>query len=145
MNVKTNFFNMEFPPGWDDRTVYTYAGPEDSGVQHNMVVMVDNELQTADLLAYAREHVEALKQTLTGIEVLGEKAKVLKSGLEAYEVIYRWIPTEGRIMFQKQIYVIADGRGFNFTSSFSKKTIQTIGTVVDEIIDSFQPGGPEKE
>jgi hypothetical protein len=40
---------------------------------------------------------------------------------------------------QKQVYIIIGGKAYNFTSSFSKKTIKTIGTEVDAIIDSFMP------
>jgi hypothetical protein len=138
-------FKLDIPPGWVDETVYTYKGPDDSGVQHNLVLMVDSESNPGDLIAYAKQRIQTLTQTLSGFELLSEQPKKLKSGFDAYEVVYKWIPAEGKIIFQKQVYLIANGVAYNFTASFSKKTIKTIGNEVDEIIDSFKPEISEKK
>ena len=138
-------FKLDIPPGWLDQTVYTYKGPDDSGIQHNLVLMIDSESQPGDLLVYAKQRIQTLTQTLSGFELLNEQPKKLKSGFDVYEVIYKWIPTEGKVIFQKQVYLIANGIVYNFTASFSKKTIKTIGTDVDAIIESFKPETPEKK
>ncbi|NLI16199.1 MAG: DUF1795 domain-containing protein [candidate division Zixibacteria bacterium] len=134
--------HLELPPGWIDETVYTFKGPDDSGVQHNLVLMIDKEAKPDDITAYAKQRIQTLAQTLQGFELLGEQPKKVKSGFDAYEAVYKWIPTEGKVIFQKQVYLIAYGVTYNFTASFSKKTIKTIGVEVDAIIDSFRPEPP---
>jgi len=135
---------LNLPPDWIDETVYTYKGPDDSGIQHNLVLMVDGESRPDDITAYAKERIHTLAQTLGGFELLSERPRKLKTGFDAYEAVYKWIPAEGKIIFQKQVYLIAYGTTYNFTASFSKKTLQTIGVDVDAMIDSFKPEIPEK-
>jgi hypothetical protein len=142
---KGNGFSLNISDGWIDQTVYAFQGPDDSGVQHNLVLMVDKESQPGDLIVYAKQRIQILAQTLSGFELLSEQPKKLKSGFDAYEAVYKWIPTEGKIIFQKQVYLIAYGVVYNFTASFSKMTIKTIGNEVDEMIDSFKPEIPEKK
>jgi hypothetical protein len=137
--------HLTLPSGWIDQTVYTLQGPDDSGVQHNLVLMIDKESQPGDLLVYAKQRIQTLAQTLSGFELLSEQPKKLKSGFDAYEAVYKWIPTEGKIIFQKQVYLFAYGVAYNFTASFAKNTLKTIGSDVDMIIDSFKPEIPEKK
>jgi hypothetical protein len=40
--------------------------------------------------------------------------------------------------------MILDGKAYAFTSTFSKKTLQTIANEVDRIIESFRPGKEEE-
>jgi len=136
-------FKIDFPSGWEDQTVYTYKGPDDSGVQHNLVLIIDNEVGGVDLGTYAKLRLDSIKDTLTGFELMGQREKELKSGNKAYEIVYKWSPSADKTLVQKQVFTIIDGVAYNFTSSFSKKTIQPIGVQVDEIIDSFNPK-PEK-
>lgn len=129
---------ISLPEGWEDITVYTYKGPDDSGVQHNLIIMIDTELETNDLYRYAQQRVQVLKDSLQGFELLSEKEKKLKSGLEAFELVYKWAPAEGKIIFQKQVYIMSGDKAFNLTSSFSKQSLKTIGNDVDAMIDSFK-------
>lgn len=139
-------FRITLPSGWENQTVYTYKGPDDSGVQHNLVLIIDNEAGGVDLKTYAKLRLDSIKDTLTGFELLGQREKDLKSGNKAYEIVYKWSPSADKTLVQKQVFTIIGGKAYNFTSSFSKKTIQTIGVQVDEIIDSFQPAAePGKE
>ncbi|MFH1742430.1 MAG: hypothetical protein ABIH23_25785, partial [bacterium] len=63
----------------------------------------------------------------------------LDNGREIYECVYKWIPVDGRIIFQKLIYMIVDDAGYTFSAAFTKKTIKTIGVEVEGIINSFNP------
>jgi hypothetical protein len=132
-------FQLRLLEGWSDETIYTYKGPDDNGVQHNMVMMIDRQMEITVLLEYAMLKVEALKQTLSGLEILSEEQKDLKSGLKAYEIVYKWVPYGNKVLFQKQVCIIVDGVGYNITASFSKKTIKTRGAEVDEMINSLKP------
>jgi len=132
-------FSIDLPDDWEDQTVYTFKGPDDSGIQHNLVLIIDSEVVGVDLNTYAKLRLDSIKGTLPGFELLGEREKELKSGFPAYEIVYKWAPGDDKMLFQKQVFTIIDGKAYNFTSSFSKKTIKTIGVQVDEIIDSFTP------
>lgn len=136
-------FDIDLPDGWEDQTLYTFTGPDDSGVQHNLVLIIDNDLEGVDLETYAKLRLDSIKDTLSGFELMGEREKELKSGNKAYEIVYKWSPGADKTLVQKQVFTIIGDKAYNFTSSFSKKTIQTIGVQVDEIIDSFKPA-PEQ-
>jgi len=138
-------FKIDLPDGWEDQTMYTFKGPDDSGVQHNLVLMIDTEPGGLDLNTYADLRIESLKNTLSGFELMGKREKELKSGHKAYEIVYKWAPGESKILIQKQVFTIIGKKAYNFTSSFSKKTIKTIGVQVDEIIDSFEPESESKK
>ena len=137
-------YNITLPDGWEDQTMYTFKGPDDSGVQHNLVLMIDTEPGGLDLKTYADLRIESLKNTLSGFELMGQREKELKSGHKAYEIVYKWAPGADKILIQKQVFTIIGKKAYNFTSSFSKKTIKTIGVQVDEIIDSFTLAGEKK-
>jgi hypothetical protein len=132
-------FNIDLPDGWEDQTLYTFKGPDDSGVQHNLVLIIDNDPGGVDLATYAKLRLDSIKDTLSGFELMGEREKDLKSGNKAYEIVYKWSPGADKTLVQKQIFMIIGSKAYNFTASFSKKTIQTIGVQVDEMIDSFRP------
>ena len=133
-------FRISFPDNWQDQTLYSFKGPEDSGIQHGLVLSVDKDPCTGDLVRYAKERIALIGNTLTGIEFLKEEPKSLVSGLPAYESVYKWAPCEGKVLWQKQVWIMAEGAIYNFAASFSKKTFKTIGQEVDEIINSFAVG-----
>ena len=140
MSKTNNRFDLTLPAGWEDQTVYCYAGPYDSGVQHLLTLSVDPKA-FSPLSEYARERIDATLDTLTGTEVLKEEEKTLPNGVQAYEVVIRWIPTEDNVIFRKQVYVIFEGKAYCFAANFSKKTIKTVGVEVDRIINSLVPLG----
>jgi len=137
LEINRGLYSMNLPEGWEDQTVYTFKGPDDSGVQHNLVLIIDTEYSGIDLPTYAKLRLDSIKGSLPGFELMGARGKELKSGHPAYEIVYKWVPGEGKIIIQKQVFTIIGGKAYNFTSSFSKKTIKTIGVQVDDIIDSF--------
>jgi hypothetical protein len=138
-------FALSFPDLWKDETIYSFKGPEDSGIQHGLLVTIDREPDTDDLARYAEARVNALENTLQGAEFLKQDEKELSSGYPAYEVVYKWVPTEGKVLWQRQVWILAEGAVYNFTASFSKKTFKTIGREVDEIIESFGVGGAPEQ
>ncbi len=133
-------FTLDLPDGWEDNTVFTFKGPHDSGVQHNLVLVVDknvdSKMNPAD---YARQQLSNSRQFLPGFEMISEGAKTLASGREVYEVAYKYVPSDERVLYQKQVIMIVDGKGYIFTATFSKKTLKTIAVEVDGIIGSFCP------
>jgi hypothetical protein len=137
-------FDVGLPAGWQDQTAYTFVGPELGGLQHILTLIVDHFAGDTELVDYARERIDLLIDSMTGLEVLKEEEKTLASGLEAYEVVVKWLPTDENVIFRKQVYIVDDGIGYTFSINFSKRTMKTIGVQIDQIIDSFRPGGEEE-
>jgi hypothetical protein len=140
MEHANNLFRIALPEEWEDRTVFTYFGPMDSGVQHNLVITVDpNPKEKKDLAQYVRSQIGQNESNFPGFTMIAEREKEIPSGLPAYEIVYKYCPVEGKVIFQKQVFILAEEKGYILTASFSKKTMKTIAHVVDEIIASFSP------
>jgi hypothetical protein len=139
MNTNNRFL-ITLPDRWSDRTVYLFQGPDDSGVQHNLQLVIEPETDAGDVAEYARTRIDNMMASLQGAEILKEEQKTLADGRAAYECVYKWIPVDGQINFNKVVYLMFDGVGYTFAANFSKKTIKTIGVEVDRIIESFRPG-----
>jgi hypothetical protein len=140
MEKTNNLFRIVLPEEWEDRTVFTYFGPEDSGVQHNIVVTVDPKpKEKKDLTQYVRSQISNNESEFPGFIMIAEHEKELPSGLPACEIVYKYCPAEGKVIFQKQIFILAEDKGYILTASFSKKTMKTVAKVVDEIIGTFTP------
>jgi hypothetical protein len=140
MNHTNNLFRLVLPEEWEDRTVFTYFGPMDSGVQHNLTITVDPKpKEKKDLASYVRSQIHNNESEFPGFTMIAEREKELPSGIPAYEIVYKFCPTEGKVIFQKQIFILTEGKGYILTASFSKKTMKTISHVVDEMIASFSP------
>ncbi|MEW6015570.1 MAG: DcrB-related protein [Candidatus Zixiibacteriota bacterium] len=137
-------FQIKLPPDWEDQTIYTYMGPEDSGVQHLLTLVVDRSAGKTELADYVRERRDLTLNTMPGMEMLKEEQKTLDSGFPAVEIVFKWVPSDESIIYRKQVFLIVDEIGYIFSANFSKKTIKTIGTEVDRIINSFNPK-PESE
>jgi hypothetical protein len=139
--AETNeMFTIELAAGWRDNTVFTFEGPHDSGVQHNLVLVVDSKVdKKTELAEYAHQQLGNSKQFLPGFDMVSEGEKTLSSGRQAYEVVYKYVPSDEQVLFQKQVFLVIEGKGYIFTATFSKKTLKTIANEVDEIIGSFRP------
>ena len=44
MNKAGKQIYLDLPDGWEDKTIYTYMGPDDSGVQHILTLVVDDKV-----------------------------------------------------------------------------------------------------
>jgi hypothetical protein len=138
-----NLFQLTFPDtDWKETTTYTFEGPNDSGVQHNLVLVVLNDIpQETPLKEYAKAQCDITTNLLPGFEYVEEKECVLPSGVKIYEIIYKYIPADKVVLFQKQWYMFINGKAYIFTSTFSKKTLCTIANDVARIIASLNVGG----
>jgi hypothetical protein len=134
-----NNFSIKLPPGWEDQTIYTYMGPEDSGVQHILTLSIDPYAKDIDLAAYAEQRRIRVLDTMPSVEVLKDEETKFANGSPAYEIVFKMVPTDGNVIFRKMVFLKLNGIVYTFAANFSKKTIKTIGTEVDRIIDSFTP------
>lgn len=140
MGGTNNQFTLELPNGWEDRTVHVFMGPDDSGVQHMLNLSIDPYVEDASLEEYARFRIDTMMESLQSAEILKEEGRTLANGNEIFECVYKWIPAEGKSVFQQVVYMIDDGVAYIFSANFSKKTIKTIGVEVERIINSFSAG-----
>jgi hypothetical protein len=139
-----NLFQINLPEGWKETTIHTFQGPHDSGVQHNLVLVIDPEVpKKTDLKEYALQQSGTTKEALPGFALISEKEKTMPNGLPAFEIVYKYVPGEGIELFQKQLFMIIEGKGYIFSATFSRKTLQTIAYEVDRIIAGFTPVKPQ--
>lgn len=132
-------FHLHLPEGWKDTTVYTFQGPEEDGLRHQILITVDTPPEPDDLEAYAGLRIQTLEQALQGYQELKQGIIHLTDGTRGYEVVYRWSPVLNEIYYQRIVFVIAQGSGYTFTVTFTPKTWKTLGPVVDQILQSFKP------
>lgn len=123
-------FTLNLLDDWQDKTIFTLTGPVTDGIQHNVVINVDNDVQFDSLKDYAEWQIRSLEQELQGCTLLKQGELILDDGTAAYEAIFSWYPVEDLRIFQHQIYVLSDNTAYKMTASFTKKTRQTIGPSV---------------
>jgi hypothetical protein len=134
-----NRFRISLPDDCVDQSLYLFNGPEVSGVQHNLTLVVDRILEDDSLEAFAQERIDIFMDSTPGTELVKQEMTTLANGKEACVAVVKWIPVEGTIIFQKRVYLVIDEIGYTFVANFTKQTLKTIGLQVDGIIDSFQP------
>jgi hypothetical protein len=125
--------------GWEDQTVHFFMGPDNSGVQHSLTLIVDHYLATDDLAEYAQQKTDQYLQSLSGAELTKSEQVTLDNGLPAWIAVCKTVPSEDQVVIQKRVYVIVDKVGYIFCANFSRKTIKTIGKLVMKIISSLVP------
>ncbi|MCD6162117.1 MAG: DcrB-related protein [candidate division Zixibacteria bacterium] len=140
MTKVKNRFQFELPDGWEDQTVYIFEGPESSGIEHRLMLNIDRHLQHDDINDFAHEKTDALKESVQGISILKDEETTIRDGNPAYEFVYKWIPSDEKVIFYKFVFIIKDDIGFSFSAMFSKKTLKTVGLQMGEIIESLIPG-----
>ena len=134
-----NDFIIGMPQDWQDKTIYTLAGPVEDEIQHNVVINVEHDVEIDTVVELADRQIESLEMQLQGCRILKRAEITLNSGQEAYEVIFRWEPTDVNRFYQRQIYVLSGTTAYILTTSFSKKTRKTRGPEIDRILMSFKP------
>lgn len=133
-----NTFKINTPEGWQDITVYTIAGPVEDEMQHNIVVNIARDLEADSVTTLGKLQIETLEAQLQGLRILKHGEITLNNGQEAYEVIFRWEPTNFGRLYQQQIYVLSGKTAYTLTTSFTKKTRKTKGPLVNRIMMSFE-------
>jgi hypothetical protein len=137
--MNNNLFQLAFPDGWKETTVYTFEGPHDSGLQHNLIVVVDQYAgKDCELKEYVHGQLATTSLTLPGYELVNEKEFALPDGCPALLIVYKYVPAENTVLFQKQVFVKKADSVYIFTATFNKKTLQTIANDIDQIISSFR-------
>jgi len=135
-----NRFRIDLPKGWEDQTVHIFRGPEEGGLGHSLMLVVDRHLQHKDIVSFAREKTNPITSNMDSIEVLKDEDVTIKGGNAAYEFVYKWAQGDGQATFMKYVFVIKDDLGFTFSAGFSKRTLKTVGTQLGDTIEAILPG-----
>ncbi len=138
-NYRGNEFMINLYEDWQDKTVFTITGPVTDGIQHNITIMVDHDVEVDNLQDFADWNVGTLENELKGCRVLKQGEINLNNGIPAYKVVYVWYPTEELRIYQEQILVLVNKTGYKLTASFTKKTRKTLGPQVERMMLSFNP------
>ena len=134
-----NTFTLSILQDWQDKTVYTLTGPIENGIQHNVIINVEQDVPFDSVKEYAEWQIRVLEDELKGCRLLKTGDKLLTNGLPAYEAIFRWYPTDDLRIYQQQIYVLVEKIAYKLTASFTKKTRKTLGPKVERMMLSFSP------
>lgn len=134
-----NEFTINLYDDWQDKTVFTITGPVTDGIQHNITIMIDHDVEVDNLQDFADWNVGTLENELKGCRVLKQGEINLNNGIPAYKVVYVWYPTEELRIYQEQILVLVNKTGYKLTASFTKKTRKTLGPQVERMMLSFNP------
>ena len=134
-----NCFTLSMLEDWQDKTIYTLTGPVTDGIQHNVIINVDPDLPFENLIDYAEWQIKTLEEELKGCTLLKKDETKLTNGMDAYEAIFSWFPTDDIKIYQHQIFVLVEKTAYKLTASFTKKTRQTLGPQVLRMMLSFDP------
>lgn len=131
---------MTFPDGWKETTVYTFEGPCDSGIQHNLVLSILPKLpENVALPQYVKSQLEESAAALPGFELISEKEIHHPEAAGGYETVFRYQPSDDVRYIQKQWYFIFKENIYLLTATFNKKTLKTIGKEIEGIVFSLKP------
>jgi hypothetical protein len=141
-NYRGNEFMINLYDDWQDKTVFTITGPVTDGIQHNITIMVEHDIEVESLRDFADWNVTTLEEQLKGCRVLKQGEINLNNGIPAYKVVYVWYPSEELRLYQEQILLLVDKTSYKLTASFTKKSRKTLGPQVERMMLSFNPIKP---
>ena len=137
---RADAFRLLRPEGeWQDSSVYTITGPTIDGVTHNITVNIDTEVEADSVYDFAAQELALVEATLEKCRMLVDDPIELDCGEPAYRGIFCWYPEDDLKLYQEQIYVLQDSRGYTLTASFTRGTRKRLGTEVERMMLSFIP------
>lgn len=136
----SSIFKFDLPKGWMDQTVYVFQGPKEADLDHSIMLTLDRKLRHDEITDFAAERTSPIIESMDNIDVLKNEEITLPDSNPAWEFVYKWVPTDGMIFFQKYVFVYKDKIGFTFSCKFTKQTIKTVGAQMKQIIENLLPG-----
>lgn len=137
---RADAFRLLRPEGdWQDGSVYTITGPTIDGVTHNITINIDDGVEADSVYDFAAQEIALLEPQLEGCRILIDDPIELDCGEPAYRAIFLWYPEDDLKLYQEQIYVLPDDRGYTLTASFTRSTRKQLGAEVERMMLSFTP------
>ena len=132
-------FVINIDKEWKDKTIFTLTGPVSDGIQHNILITMEEDIPFDAVIDYAEWQIAALEDELKGCLLLLKGEVKLDNGMPAYEAMFSWYPSDDLRIYQHQIFVLHENKGYKLTASFTKKTRKTLGPEVERMMLSFKP------
>lgn len=143
MKYQAHSFTFTCLDQWQDRTVYTFAGPVIDGMQHNLTIAFGQAVPFASVREFAEWQIGVTEQEIKGCRLLKKGNISLASGTPAFQAIFSWCPTDNLKVYQEQIFVLSEGTAYTLTATFSRKSRKTLGPHVERMMLSFEPLKPK--
>ncbi|MCP4550265.1 MAG: DUF1795 domain-containing protein [bacterium] len=140
MTVKDNGFRFDLPAGWEDQTVYYFRGPRIDERDHQLMLVIDRNLQQTEIGEFARLRTQPIVETLQGVEILKDEETTIAGCYPSYDFVYRWIPVNGLKLFRRHIFVLRENQGYGFEIEFSKMSYKMLGRQVKTVVEKLLPG-----
>ncbi len=131
---------FDLPKGWLEPMVFNFIGPNEDGVEHNLLLTLDRSKRHDNIKDFAKERTQPILSGLKGAEVLKDEDITVDDGHPAWEFVYKWMPSDDKVTINKYVFVLIDGVGFTFSMQFNKKSYQTVGLQLKNVIESIAPG-----
>lgn len=138
MSNSNHKFHIDLPKGWLDQSLFVYSGPQVNGMPFQFFMLIDRNAGDLSLQEFANDRIEAAIEQDPAMEVLKREQEELPSGREVFEFVGRTVPTEGEVLFKRQVYMIIDDVGYTFTANFNKRSLKTLGVQMMQIIDTLR-------
>ncbi len=135
--VEDSRFSMDLPPEWEDQASYRIVGPEQDGIQHDITVQLEDNIEAPDIVSLAQQRIRDLSCNLEAFQGLSHGVVELKPPYSAYQVAYKWAPEKTREVYQRMMFVLVNHTVYTLTVTFSKKTFKRLGPQVEDIFRSF--------
>jgi hypothetical protein len=100
---------------------------------------LDDEVEADSVYDFAAQEIALLEPQLEGFRLLVDDPIELDCGEPAYRAIFCWYPEDDLKLYQEQIYVLPDERGYTLTASFTRNTRKQLGAAVERMMLSFTP------
>ncbi len=139
-------FQLPYPSDdWQDETVYTLTGPVLDEVTHNITIHTDTDVEADSVYDFAAREIALLKSQLEEGRILINDPIELDCGLSAYRAIYVRDPEDDQRLYQEQIFVLEEGRGYALTTTCTRQSRKQLGETIEHMMRSFTPTGMMQE
>jgi hypothetical protein len=109
------------------------------GLRHTLLVEVDPAPETDRLDAYVAAHLRILGRDLEGFRLLKQDQQALRDGTPAVRLIFCWKQHGRRPLYQEQLFVLHQGRGYRLTATFTNTSRKQLGRQVEAVMLGFTP------
>ncbi len=137
---RADAFQVQRPgDDWQKGTIHTLVGPTVDGVTHNIMINTTPDIEVDSLYEFAAKGIALLEAELEGVRILVNDSIELDCGIPAYRVILLWYPSDDQRLYQEQLFVLQEDRGYTLTTTFTRETRKQLGETVERMMRSFTP------
>jgi hypothetical protein len=133
--------SLGLPPGWVDRSVLTYVGPDDGDGSPSLVVTTDEVDGGTTLARYAAMQDAAVRAGFEGIDLLEDRETTV-SGHAAVRRTYRW-RYDDRIMRQRMWCLLVGEVGYAIIASAPDAAFDGLRSTFAAALHDFRVRAPD--